>query len=65
MLAEPWGLIHRVLFYSRQGYDVLNNMCHTEYIVEKLMVGLLYKVDRYTWIVFITVFNYHKKCYKN
>lgn len=43
MLTEPWGLIHRVLVYSLQGYDVSNNTCHTEYVVEKLMVGLLYK----------------------
>ncbi|KAL4149291.1 hypothetical protein QTP88_003271 [Uroleucon formosanum] len=43
MLTEPWGLIHRVLVYSLQGYDVSNNMCHTEYVVEQLMVGLLYK----------------------
>lgn len=43
MLTEPWGLIHRVLVYSGQGYDVSNSMCHTEYVVEKLMIGLLYK----------------------
>lgn len=43
MLTEPWGLIHRVLIYAGQGYDVSNSMCHTEYLVEKLMNSLLYK----------------------
>lgn len=43
MLTEPRGLIHRVLIYSGQGYDVSNSMYRTKYVVEKLMIGLLYK----------------------
>lgn len=43
MLAEPWGFIHRVMVYSGQGYDVSNNLSHTEFVVHNLMNGLFYK----------------------
>lgn len=43
MLTEPWGLIHRIMVYSGQGQDVSEDSTHTEFVVEKLMDGLLYK----------------------
>jgi len=43
MLTEPWGFIHRVMVYCGQGYDVSNNLSHSEFVVHKLMNGLLYK----------------------
>lgn len=43
ILTEPWGHIHKIMVYSGQGCDVSDGMCHTEYVVEKLMFGLLYK----------------------
>lgn len=43
MLAEPWGLIHRVMVYSGQSYDVSNYLSHTEFVVHNFMKGLFYK----------------------
>lgn len=43
MLGETWGLIHGVMVYCGQRYDVSNNLSHTEFVVHNLMKGLLNK----------------------
>lgn len=40
MLAEPGGLVHRIMIYSGQGHDTSADFSHTEYVVIKLMEGL-------------------------
>lgn len=42
MLTESFGLVHRVMIYSGQAYDMSLDRCHTEYVVEKIMVGLFH-----------------------
>lgn len=37
MLTELQGLVLQTMIYSGQGTDVLPGVCHTEYVVEKLM----------------------------
>lgn len=43
MLTEPQGLVLQVMIYSGQGTELLPGVCHTEYVVEKLMQNYLDK----------------------
>ncbi|KAL4121692.1 hypothetical protein QTP88_014155 [Uroleucon formosanum] len=43
MLTESWGLIHKIMIYSGQGYDISESMTHTEFVVDNLMSGLYHK----------------------
>lgn len=36
-------LIYRIMVYSGQGHDICEDISYTEFVVEKLINGLLYK----------------------